>query len=301
MRKEFKIGIFAVIVIVASFFVLNYLKGEDIFNKEAEYVAVYENTEGLVVSAPVYVKGYKAGKVSDVSYDSGSGRFSVVCSVSKQFAVPEDSQMTIYGVDIMGGKGVRIDLGTSRIMAQDGDTLAANYEPGLMDSIASEIGPLMKIVGQTLDSLQITVNGVNRMFTQQNIESVRRTFYHVESLVADLSSLSSDINGRSDDITAMIGNLKSFSDSLQGIAVKADSTLGQIDCAVRSVNAADLTGTIESLKKLLDNVNDPDGSLAKLFVDDSIYNSVDSLLINIDRFVDKIQENPKKYLKISVF
>jgi hypothetical protein len=34
---------------------------------------------------------------------------------------------------------------------------------------------------------------------------------------------------------------------------------------------------------------------------DSVYNSVDSLLIDINSLVNKIQENPKKYLKISVF
>ena len=74
MRKEFKIGLFALIVIVVSFFVLNYLRGEDIFNKESEYISTYSDLEGLVVSAPVFVKGYKAGKVTEVSYDSNSGK-----------------------------------------------------------------------------------------------------------------------------------------------------------------------------------------------------------------------------------
>ena len=34
LSKEFKIGFFAVTVIVASFFIINYLRGEDIFNRE---------------------------------------------------------------------------------------------------------------------------------------------------------------------------------------------------------------------------------------------------------------------------
>ena len=53
--------------------------------------------------------------------------------------------------------------------------------------------------------------------------------------------------------------------------------------------------------ELLDNVNDPDGSIGKLLKDDSVYNSVDSLLLDLNVLVNKIQENPKKYLKISVF
>ena len=39
----------------------------------------------------------------------------------------------------------------------------------------------------------------------------------------------------------------------------------------------------------------------KLLVDGSVYDSVDELLNDIDTLVKKIEENPKKYLKISVF
>jgi len=107
MKKELKIGVFVVAVGVVSFFVLNYLRGKDIFNKEYELTAMYENAEGLVASAPVYIKGFKAGKVNTVTYDSQKDAFVVTCSVSKDFNIPSDSKMTIYSVDIMGGKGVK--------------------------------------------------------------------------------------------------------------------------------------------------------------------------------------------------
>ncbi len=301
MKKEFKIGLFAVVVLVVSFFVLNYLRGEDIFNREAEYVAMYSNAEGLVASAPVFVKGYKAGKVTEVKYDTDKGMFSVVCSVSKDFPVPDDSKMTIYSVDIMGGRGLRLDLGTSEVMAEDGDTLQANYEAGLMDALAGGIAPLMEKVGNALDSLEVTVAGLNRLVSEANAASLKRTLAHVESVMSNLQSLSGKIEGKSDEITAMIDSLAVFSGSLTAIASQADSTLAGVNTAVASLNDADLTGTVASLHQLLNKINDPEGTVGKLLVDDSIYNSVDSLLVNIDRFVDKIQENPKKYLKISVF
>ena len=67
--KELKIGIFVITVLITSFFLINYLRGEDIFNKEIELVSRYDDLEGLVASAPVYIKGYKAGKVSEVTYE----------------------------------------------------------------------------------------------------------------------------------------------------------------------------------------------------------------------------------------
>ena len=58
MSKEVKIGTFAVTILVASFFLINYLRGEDIFNREIEISSRFENVEGLVASAPVFIKGY---------------------------------------------------------------------------------------------------------------------------------------------------------------------------------------------------------------------------------------------------
>ena len=58
---------------------------------------------------------------------------------------------------------------------------------------------------------------------------------------------------------------------------------------------------VESFHTLLNNINDPDGTVGKLLVDGSVYNSLDALLIDIDSLVKKIQENPKKYMKLSVF
>ena len=301
MKKELKIGIFAVTVIVASFFVLNYLRGEDIFNRESEYISTFSDLEGLVASAPVYIKGYKAGKVSEVSYDKEKGYFEVICSVSKDFEVPSDSRMTIYSVDIMGGKGVRIDLGRSEVPAADGDTLEPAFESGLMDGLSARITPLMDKVENTIDSLGVTISGINRLLSDSNTSQIEKTLVHVESIMADLKDVSAKVNGKSDEITALIGNLKVFSDSLSCLMSEVEKTVGGVGEAVASLNAADLTGTVNSVKTLVDNLNDPDGTIGKLFVDNSIYDSVDSLLVNIDRFIDKIQENPKKYLKISVF
>ena len=57
ISKELKIGVFVVTVLTASFFLINYLRGKDIFNKEIELTARYQELDGLVSSAPVFIKG----------------------------------------------------------------------------------------------------------------------------------------------------------------------------------------------------------------------------------------------------
>ena len=291
MKKELKIGIFVVAVLVASFFVINFLRGEDIFDREYILTSRYDNVEGLVASAPVNIKGFKAGKVTDVAYDSKVG----------DFIVPDDSKMVIYAVDLMGGKGVKIDLGTSETAVKDGESLTPAYEAGLMDSMGASVLPLLEKVTQTLDSLGVTVAGINKLLADDNQNSLSRTLLHVERTMANLRNLSAMVNGKSDEIASLVDNLNSLSAKLCSVAEKADTTMAGVGELITTVNEADINGLITSFTSLLNSINDPEGSIGKLMHTDSVYNSVDSLLNDVNVLVDKIQENPKKYLKISIF
>lgn len=301
MSKELKIGIFAVSIIVVSFFLINYLRGEDLFNREMEVSGHYENVEGLVPSAPVYIKGYKAGKVAEVVYDAETEDFKVVCSIRKEFRIPKDSRMTIYSVDIMGGKGVRIDPGSSSAYASDGDVLVSGFEAGLMDALAGSVEPFMSKLTITLDSLGQTVAKVNAILSEENRNNIAATLRHLERTVAGIETLAFSVSGKSDELESLISNLTAFSEKFESIAEKADSAMTGVNSVVDSISESDIEGVVASFRTLLENMNDPDGTIGKLFVDDSIYDSVESLLNDIDSLITKIQENPKKYLRISVF
>ena len=296
--KEFKIGVFVVVVLTASFFLINYLRGKDIFNKEIEISSRYKELDGLVPSAPVFIKGFKAGKVQSVSYDTQTDDFLVTCSVMKDFKIPVDSKMTIYGVDIMGGKGIRVDLGTSSEMISDGGVLAPSCEPALLDGLAAGVAPLMDKVGRTLDSLNVTVSAVNRLLADENIG---KTVSHIERTMADVSAIASVLEGKSDELNVFVENLASLSDKFMSVADKADTLASSLTSVAGSVSGEDVRKLVDSFHKLLGNINDPDGTIGKLLTNDSVYESVDELLNDVDSLVRKIQENPKKYIEISVF
>ena len=299
--KELKIGIFVIVILTASFFLINYLRGEDIFDNEYDLVGRFDNVEGLVASAPVYIKGYKAGKVSEVNYMTETGSFEVICSISNYFQIPADSRMLIYAVDIMGTKGVKLDLGQSGQDAQDGDILESGFEPGLLDGLGASIQPLMAKVGNTLDSLSVLVSGVNGILTESNVRNIERTLSSLQSTMANVKSITAVIDGKSSELDAFVTNLAAFSGKFEGIAEKIDSTMTGVNSVVGQLDESDLKGLVTSFKSLVENINDPDGSINKLMKNDSVYNSVDSLLNDVNILVKKIQENPKKYLKISVF
>jgi phospholipid/cholesterol/gamma-HCH transport system substrate-binding protein len=297
--KELKIGVFVISVLVVSFFVINYLRGKDIFNREYDYVAYFEDVQGLAESAPVFIKGYKAGKVVEV-VPSGRG-FKVVCSVDKRFDIPTDSKMTIYSSDIMGGKAVKIEYGQSTGIADDGATLTPSFEAGMLDAVPA----LMEKVGNTLDTLTVTVASVNKLLCDENQIRIANTLADLEKTVESVSEIAATVEGRSADIDAFVTDLVELSGKLTLIAEKTSTTIDGVNDAVgvvtEKLTEADIKGVLDSFRSLLNKVNDPDGTIGKLLVDGSVYDSLDSLLIDIDSLVKKIEQNPKKYMKLSIF
>ena len=239
--------------------------------------------------------------MAQVNYDAETEDFEVICSIKKEFRIPSDSRMTIYSVDIMGGKGVKIELGTADAYAADGDVLRSGFEAGLMDAMAGSVGPLLQKVNNTMDSLAVTVSGINALLSDKNRTHISNILAHLERTMASVQSVSRTIEGRSDELAAFVENLSILSGKLNSIAEKADTTIAGVNDVVTTISESDLQGVISSMKILLDNMNDPDGTIGKLFVDNSVYDSVDTLLNDIDTLIRKIQENPKKYLRISVF
>lgn len=300
-KKELKIGIFVVTVLVISFFVINYLRGKDIFNREIEVVAYFDDVQGLAESAPVFIKGYKAGKVNSVEYLPSYRIFEVICSVKKEFAIPSDSRMTIYATDIMGSKGIKIDLGTSQSMVADGGTLEAAFEAGLLDGLAAQLQPMLVKVNNTLDSLTVTVTNVNALLGSENQARISSTLSNLDKAMADVASFASSLEGKTAQIDVMFDDLSALSASLKVIGEKAQISVDGVNEIVTEINDADIKGVVESFHTLLNNINDPDGTVGKLLKDGSVYESLDSLLIDIDSLIRKIEENPKKYMKLSVF
>ena len=123
----------------------------------------------------------------------------------------------------------------------------------------------------------------------------------MEMTMAEVRSIASNIDGKSEELNAFIDNLAQLSSKLVVLADNANDLMSDASSAVSQISIEELNRTVGSFRELLEKVNDPDGSIGKLLTDDSVYDSIDSLLYDVDSLVRKIQENPKKYIKISIF
>lgn len=188
MKKEIKTGLFAVIVLAATLFVVEYLRGKDIFSKTDTYYIIYPTVDGVDISTAVTLGGYQAGRVSDMRYNGQTMDYTVTVSVSREFPIPEDSRMDVYSSDIMGTRKIRIVPGTSRTTASSGDTLRGSIETDMISSLAQSITPVTARLDTLVAGLNRTVTSVNAILDEDNRNSISKVIDNLTAMSEDLGS-----------------------------------------------------------------------------------------------------------------
>ena len=300
-QKELKIGIFAAVILAGSFFVINYLRGRDVFHREIDLKGHFTDVGGLVPSAAVQYRGYKAGQVSSVEYRPETDCFEVVCSIDRKFRIPEDSKMIIFSTGIMGGKGIVLVAGESVTMAKDGDELPVDVKADLVESLAGNIGPLMDGLSETIGKLDETVTLVNGLLGEENRANISRAIADLRRTMSNVASLTGVLNSESADLRTFITGMGELSGKLEGIAEKADGTIDSLGKFASNLEQSDVDGLVDSVTRLSESLQNPEGSMGKLLKDGNLYDSADSLVNELNDLIKKMKENPRKYMKISVF
>ena len=301
MRKEVRIGLFAAAVTAAAVFTVEFLKGKDIFSKTDTYYIIYPSVDGVDVSTAVTVGGYTAGRVSDVEYNPEAMNYTVTVSVSREFTFPDDSRMEVYSSDIMGTRKIRIAAGNSNTTAASGDTIRGVIEPDILSSLAGSIEPVAAGLDTLVRGLNRTVESVNLILDKNSRDRINSILGNMEAITEDLSLIAGTFRDKNPEIRQIITRLSSISARLDSATVSAAGTLDNAEAVTASLRDARIGETVESIHSLVLKLQDPSGSLGRLIVSDSLYNSLTQLSNDLDSLVRKIEDDPKKYIKISVF
>lgn len=299
--KSVYIGFFVVVTLVATFLLMNFLKGKGFFDGSSTYYTTLKDVNGLTVSSPVHFRGLKIGIVENIEFDQQKDYFKVALNVSSEYDIPQDSRVEVYSSDLLGGKALKLIYGTSQEILDASDTISGGVAEDMISSITSKIEPLaaeaytlMQNVNKTLDNVNATLDSNARVNIQSALANLDKT-------LANASQLSRKLNDMAPEVNDIVKNLNVLSKGLSEGTNDIKGTLANVNSITSQLSKAELTETLNNLKSLLSKLQDPNGSVGKLLTTDSLHNSVNTLVQDVDILVKRITENPKKYIKVSVF
>ena len=275
------------VLLVVLYWGINFLKGENVFSDKRFFYAVYDNVNGLTISRPVTINGFKVGQVSDIHLNPGkTGNLIVEIAIEENITFSNNSVFEIYDYDIMGAKAVQLQMNDGSITAISGDTLRGAIANGLTSEVSEQFGSVK--VG--LDQVIISFNKVLKEVQDLSITANRilvRNEERVSSSVQSIESISKVIESQTKNINNAINNISEFSNNLNSI------DLIQLSNQMISIST--------NLDSLLISINQGEGSLSKLLNQDIIHQDLSKTIQSIDYLISDIQQNPQRYVNISLW
>jgi len=291
--REVRVGIMVVVAILVLYFGLNFLKGKDFFSSYNYYYASYENVGGLVVSSPVYVKGFKVGQVESIHYDfTKKQSFVIKVSVSKDIKLPIGTIVQLYDDGLMGGKAVQLiyaPIVLTQTMHEPNDTIASEVGIGLMAQLSGDLVPKIESIATQADSLIRSVRVlVQNKDLNKSLSSIQHTTADLAVTSAQLKKvMNTDVPHILSDVNTVTGDFKQITGNLKKIDYAA--TFASID------------HTIANLSLITDKMNSSEGTIGLLLNNKDLYINLSNTAASSDKLLIDMKQNPKRYVHFSLF
>ena len=299
-RKEVKVGVLAVIGILMSVFSYNYLKGFNLFEKNRSFKIIYEKVDGLSISNPVTLNGFKIGNVKKINFNPDNTKELIVdIIIENDVSFPKTSYAELYETGLIGGKAIAIipDYSNDSTVALDGDYLRGSIKPGLTELVNQILPQVQLQLEIVMKNAEIVLENINSLFDAE-------TKAQLKSSVDDFSNLTNQLSETSDAISKLIlENSQNISISVENIRLSS-KRISDVSKSLSPKTIKDITTNLDSvlsnLKNISKNLNSSSGTFGKLINDDNIYQNLDSTINELKVLIEDVRNNPNKYINFSV-
>lgn len=302
MKREIKIGIFAVVMIGAAWAGVRFLSGFDIFSRNVEYYAAYDQINGVQSASPIMMRGVKIGTVTGISFDPAhSDKVVLRFTIKRQYEIPSDSEAKIFSNGLMGNKAIEITYGSARTFLQKGDTLRSSRDRDLMDVAGSELDFFKQKISTVTTDLSRTLNSLNRL-VETNEQNIAGTMGNLNAITGDLAGV---LSSEKDNIRMAVANLSKFSGMLGQNSGRVDSIIGNLNRVSTQLADAEfadkLSHAIGEVDGLLMKIQSGDGTMGKLMNDSALYDSLTLASGNLASLLQNLEQYPGRYVHFSLF
>ena len=298
MKKEVKIGMFAVAMILCAWGGIRFLSGVDIFSRNVDYYAVYDQVNGVQGASPVMMRGVKVGTVSEILFDPArSSRVVLRLTVRRQYPIPSDSEAKIVSSSLMGSKAIEIVLGESSVRLEKGDTIRSGYSRDMMDTALTELDFFKEKISRLTEELSRTLTGISTL-VESNSSNIGELTAHLNSIAGNLDEV---LSAEKSGLRSAVAGISEFSQTLGQNAGRVDTLMGNLTRFSDNLAEADLKAAVGRLNDILDRIDSGEGTVGKLMNDAELYENLQQASENLSVLLADLKENPKRYVHFSLF
>jgi len=290
------VGLLLIVALVGGLGLLFTMTDAAMFRGRYVVTTRVEDAAGIRKGDPVQLRGVNIGRI--LGFEIRPDGVVLRLEIEGEYAIPSDSRVQLRSGGLLGGTVAQVIPGRSEKSLSYGDAL-----PGAShDSL-----------GESTDRL---VDGADAVLEQAQALLSDKTIADVHAGAADarkmLATLERAVREQRRELAELSSSLKRSAAGLEQATSGGELTRAVANVETASARAAAVSESLErssrSLEGVLAKIERGEGTLGRLATDEALYDDLRAAARSLNATSDEvaglvaaIKQNPKRYLKMSVF
>lgn len=292
---EFKVGIFAIIVImVLTFMTFKVGSLPMIWDKGYKLNVLLDNTSGLDEKSRIRIAGVEAGIVDRIDLEDGKARITLI--MDPDIKIYKDAEVSLRMSGMLGDRHLALNTGSSdQPLLGNGDSIM-NVRPATdIDILADKLTSAAVNIGDL-------TNNINAIFGEEERNAIKEALHNLRDVTGSLKDIS---DKNKDPLNNIIARLDTFSEFLDekgpgvmddiselantindraplliddlAIAAKELKEMMQENRATFRSGVENFRDVSESVGVIAKRLEKGEGTLGKLLQEDELYDSLNKV------------------------
>ena len=291
--KEAQVGLFVILGLLSFVLVLFWMTDPATLRGRYMLVTEVDNAGGVRSGDPIQMQGVNIGRVHDFEM-LGDERVVITMEIEGEWGIPVGSETVMGEAGLFGGRSLQIVRGPGPGVYAEWDTIPGEGAEGtgLLSSVDALSAQARTVLGN-----------LNAMLNDSTVNAVQGSAQELELLLGQLSAVADEQRVALRDLTT---NLNAAAEGLESAsaagpdiaraAARADSAMVMLRTTSESLDRA-----TASLNTILGRMEEGEGTLGRLSTDESLYVNLNTAAESLSALLTDLQENPNKYINISIF
>jgi len=295
-NTDLKVGITVLAGIFILLFGIGWAKGWK-FGLDHTLIATFQDAGGTVTGDPVFIVGIKRGRIGTITQRPNDILVEMV--LDEEVPLHKDAVASIMMLELMGGKKIEIDPGTTGVFDPKLDTLRGTNK-GDLSTLVAVVLTLTDDITSIMLRADTTLGNLNKILSDERIQKgVPAAVDEARMTLADISRTMRSVNSVIDANKATIRNIARQTDELTAklnttvgdLGPKASKTLDSLQTFLTHTKGflTKAEGMVNDINSLFTQSKEKKGLLYKLTSDDQFSRRVDSLVTELDKFIRQVR------------
>nr|WP_225986673.1 MlaD family protein [Rufibacter sp. LB8] len=289
------LGIVAVAALYVGFL---FLKGTNVFSSTRTFYVNYESVQGLAVSSPVVVNGFRVGLVKEMNLQAEKGnKILVALDIEKDIDIGDSTVAMLVSQDLLGGKSIELYMGRNTKRFKGGEYLIPFTRESITEVFTKRAMPVLETVDSTLIRL-------NSFLDKDAKRSIQAILLNAEATSEALRTIAmanqGNINQITSNLAGLTASLRQTEAKFSRLATNLNTLSDTLDVAAMNSAIRGLDSTVAQAQLTMRRLNENNGSLGKLMSDDSLYRNLNASSESLDALLKDLKANPKRYVHFSL-